>query len=245
MKSTGTGYDFRRSFERIDEVLNSKDENYTESSNLPSRDSLTFSNGFYAKAAALFVDIRRSSSLPTKYAVPKLAKLYRAFVSEAVAVLDGCDTCDEINIVGDGLWGVFEGATKDQIDVVLETAGKISSLIDVLNAKISAHGYDPLYVGIGLDWGRALIIKTGYLGSGINDVVYVGKVVNSAAKLCAKGQEEIGFGMHRPRVMAGSDFVVNLNSAAYRSFFTYSTELNCYTASVENTLMAQWLRDNA
>jgi hypothetical protein len=172
--------------------------------------------------------------------VPKLAKLYRAFISEVVAVLDGNPVCDEVNIVGDDAWGVFDARTKDQLDRVVETTGQVSSLIDVLNDKLETRNYDPFYVGIGLDWGRALMIKTGFSGSGINDVVYVDNVVNSAAKLCSEGQEDLGYGVRRPRVMAGSYFVSNIASEKYRSFFTYDVNLGCYCTSINNTAMEQW-----
>lgn len=38
-------------------------------------------------------------------------------------------------------------------------------------------------VGIGLAYGRALMIKAGYKGSTINEVVWMGDVVNEASKL--------------------------------------------------------------
>lgn len=47
----------------------------------------------------------------------------------------------------------------------------------------------PLRVGIGLADGRALMIKAGFSGSGIHDVVYMGQVVNPAAKLAALGRK--------------------------------------------------------
>ena len=56
---------------------------------LPPRDDLTFNNGFYANCSALFVDIRDSSKLPDKHKRPVLARLYRSFVSEMVAVFAG------------------------------------------------------------------------------------------------------------------------------------------------------------
>jgi hypothetical protein len=55
----------------------------------------------------MFVDIRNSSKLPDKYKRPRLARLYRAYISEIVAVTDGDTNCQEVNIVGDGLWGVL------------------------------------------------------------------------------------------------------------------------------------------
>lgn len=49
----------------------------------------------------------------------------------------------------------------------------------VLNYKLKKAGYDtPIKAGTGASWGRALMIKAGLSGSGINDVVYMGDVVN-------------------------------------------------------------------
>ncbi len=231
MKSSGSSYDYIRSFARLDELLDSVDSNYQEREDLPSRDDLTFTNGFYIRTAALFADIRKSSELPAKYSVPKLAKLYRAFISEVVAVLDGNENCEEVNIVGDGVWGVFDSRHKTQVDSVLDAAAQVSSLVDVLNDKLASRGYERLYVGIGIDWGRALMIKSGSYGSGINEVVYMGNVVNSAAKLSSFGESEVGYGRY-PRVMAGSGFVSNLQSDTYRGFFTLDGRVNCYTASI-------------
>lgn len=107
MKATNTGYDFLNSFNRIDQILESGDENYEELDELPNRDRLTFSNGFYAHCSAMFVDIRNSSALPSIYTIPNLAKLYRAFISEVVALMNSSQNCNELNIVGDCIWGVL------------------------------------------------------------------------------------------------------------------------------------------
>jgi class 3 adenylate cyclase len=243
MKSSGTNYDHVASFGRIETILSTGDANFPQRDDMPSRDDLTFSNGFFVKVAALFVDIRKSSDLSTKYTEPQTARLYRAFISEVVAVLDGSKDCDEVNIVGDGVWGVFDARFKGQIDAVVEAAGRVSSLLNGLNDRLAHNGYDRIRVGIGLDWGRALMVKSGFYGSGINDVVYLGKVVNSAAKLCSHGEEAVGYG-HRPRVMAGSEFVSNIYSPTYKGFFSYDTTLGCYTSDIENIAMRDWLANH-
>ncbi len=198
MRSSGTSYNFIASFARLDSILDESENQYVEQNSLPSRDSLTFTNGFYANCVAVFVDIRDSTGLAQKYRRPALAKLYRAFISEVVAVLDGNHDCDEVNIVGDGVWAVIDTPTKEKVSQVVSTIGSISSLLDVLNAKLVARRYEALRVGIGVDWGRALVIKAGFSSSGINDIVYMGDVVNAAAKLASKGQESTFV----PRVMA-------------------------------------------
>src|SRR4051794_35584612 len=116
MDSNHKTYDHVASFSRIDTILARPSTKYEERKELPDRDELTFENGFYAYCSALFIDIRDSSTLPDLYNRPALAKLYRAFISEMVAVLNSHEKAREINIVGDCVWGVFNTPTKPRID---------------------------------------------------------------------------------------------------------------------------------
>ena len=47
MKSNYKIYDFEKSRERIDDILNTADKSFEEVDKIPSRDKLTFNNGFY------------------------------------------------------------------------------------------------------------------------------------------------------------------------------------------------------
>lgn len=81
-------YSYTASAKRIDEILNQPTGQFEETSSLPDRDKLTYSNGFYGLCSAVFVDIRDSSGLTEKHKRPALAKIYRSFISEMVAVLN-------------------------------------------------------------------------------------------------------------------------------------------------------------
>ena len=83
---------------------------------MPSRDKLTYTNGFYVDVSAMFVDIRESTSLSRIHRRPTLAKIYRSFISEVVAIMNGNETCHEINIIGDCVSGIFATKTKPDID---------------------------------------------------------------------------------------------------------------------------------
>lgn len=211
MDSNYKPYEYIPSFGRLDSILNQSDVAYEEVDSLPDRDRLTFSNGFYAYCSALFIDIRDSSRLPGKYRRPTLARIYRAYISELVAVMNGDRACREINIVGDGVWCVVNTPLKSDIDNVFKTAYTANSMIKTLNYKLDKKGIDNLHVGIGMEYGRALMIKAGYSGSGINDVVYMGDVVNRAAKLASEGGKEAGYFSRTPPFMVGSVFYGNLN----------------------------------
>lgn len=240
MKSNYQSYDFEKSRQRIDDILNTSDTSFEEVEKIPSRDKLTFNNGFYVtKTAALFVDIRNSSSLPDKYKRPTLARIYRSYISECVAVINGDLNCAEINIHGDSVWGVFDAQYQTQINSVFGTAAEISSVIDTLNCKYQKKGIDPISVGIGLDFGRVLMIKAGYNGSGLNEVVWMGQVVNGASKLCSYGNKS----WNDNEMMVSSVFYNNLNKHN-KGLLSWNQNRNCYHGNVINTSMDKWLQEN-
>ena len=236
MDSNYKAYSHTASYDRLKGILDQSDVSYTEKDSLPSRDELTFSNGFYANCSALFIDIRKSSALPDKYTRPRLAKLYRAFISEVVAVLNGDTRCVEVNIVGDGAWAVYNTPWKADIDATFSAAAKLASLVKMLNKALVARNYEAIRVGIGMSWGRALMIKAGYSGSGINDVVYMGEVVNLAAKLASYGCQNIG----DQQMMVSNVFHSNLNDHN-RSLLSWNVSRNCWHGWVVNSQMDEWV----
>jgi class 3 adenylate cyclase len=241
MEANNKPYDHLAGIVRIDNILAIPQSNYEELDTLPSRDKLTFTNGFYAnKTVAVFVDIRDSSSLPNIYKRPALARLYRAYISEMVAILNSHEKAIEVNIVGDGVWAVFNAPFKADIDALFDTIGKMNSLMTILNHKLKKAGYPtPIKAGIGASFGRALMIKAGLSGSGINDVVYMGDVVNHAAKLASKGSN--GYGV--APIFLSNDFFGNLKEK-YQAFATKDWIQDCYTSNAISLEMNEWYEQN-
>lgn len=239
MQSNFTTYDFEKSRKRIDEILDAGDNNYQEVDTIPSRDKLTYNNGFYVNCTAMFVDIRKSTSLMTKYKRPTLAKIYRTFISEVVAVMNGNLNCSEIFIQGDCVWGVFNTPYQTDINYVFGSSGKISSILDTINCKFKKRKIDPIEIGIGIDYGRALMIKAGYSGSGINDVVWMGDVVNNAAKIARYGNREY----YDNETMISSVFYNNLNEHN-KKLMSYSNTRGCYHGNIIDVNMNDWNNEN-
>ena len=177
-------YNIEKSAERIQEILDSNNSNYEEKGNVvPSRDTLTYDNGYYVNVGAIFVDIVGSSDLSDGSQRATLAKIYRSFISECVAIMSSKKICKEVNIHGDCVWGIYELSWYSNADVILEVAATIRSFINLLNKRLIRKGYKSIDIGIGIDYGRALMIKAGYKGSSINEVVWMGDVVNNACHL--------------------------------------------------------------
>lgn len=234
-------YGWVSSAERIDDILGQPSGQFVEQDSLPDRDKLTFTNGFYSYCSALYVDIRESSKLTSAYTRPILAKIYRSFISEMVAVLNGTPTVREVSIVGDCVWAVYNTPQKTDIDEVFRVAFTANTLMRLLNIKFARSGYETLIAaGIGMDYGRALMIKAGYNGSGINDVVYMGDVVNRAAHLAYKA----GRGYSQP-IWVGETLAQNLNDHNQSLLAeAYSYEMGHYRhGSVVLSTMDEWIED--
>ena len=146
-------YDWVSSSARIKEILDQPAGQFIETDDLPSRDKLTHTNGFYGRCSAVFVDIRGSSQLPSKYKRPTLAKIYRAFISEMVAVLNSDEYVREVNIVGDCVWAVYNTPHKSDIDDVFRVAYTANTLRKLLSCRLQKRDIDELRLGIGVDWG--------------------------------------------------------------------------------------------
>jgi len=233
-------YDYQASFNRIDAYLGSSDNAFEERDSLPlPGDDLTFENGYYAYCTALFIDIRDSSKLPDAYSRPVLAKIYRAFISEMVAVLNSDLYVREVSIVGDCVWGVYNTPLQQHLDDVFHLAYQANSVMKVLRAKMQHRGYKtPISAGIGMAYGRALMIKAGHMGSGINDVVYMGDVVNRAAHLASQGARGV-----RDPIMVDNTAYNNLNQ--HNQGLLYPNRmLGCYSGDVWHTGMEEWRMQN-
>lgn len=231
-------YNYVDSSARIREILNQPAGTFEEVDSLPDRDKLTYTNGFYGMCSAIYIDIRDSSGLTDKYKRPTLAKIYRAFISEMVAVLNGSLHVREVNIVGDCVWGVYKTPLKHHIDEVFAVVYRANTLVNLLNHHYEKKGLDPIKVGIGVDYGRVLMIKAGFNGSGINDVIYMGDVVNRAAHLA----NEAGRMWKKP-IFAGGVFYQNLNEHNQNllTHEMYSKVNNVYAGDVIETTMSNWI----
>ena len=237
MKATNKQYDFNSSLSRIDEILDASNDSFKESDSIVNREKLTYKNGFYVYCTALFVDIRDSSNMTDAHKRPVLAKIYRSFISEMVALMNGHDTCREVNINGDCVWCVCETKYKTDIDGVFSLAAKACSLVDILNYNLKKKNYQTYQVGVGIDYGRALMIKAGNDGSAINDVVWMGDVVNQACHLC----NEANSGFFDKRVFLSNIIYDNLNDNN-KALCSKDGGRDIYQADVVNINMSKWLK---
>jgi class 3 adenylate cyclase len=87
------------------------------------------------------------------------------------------------------------------------------------------------------------MILAGFRGSGINDVIYMGGVVNNASKLCSKGSKNAN------GTIVISDVVYNdlqgkgNRTHEYQSYFSRNYLENNYHGTMIRTDMGNWLME--
>ena len=241
MESNHTmSYSVEKSSERMDDILDSSNSNFKDTDSIPLRSELTFKNGYYVNITAIFIDIVGSSDMTDEHRRPTLAKMYRAFLSECVAIMNSENNCKEISINGDCVWGVFNTPYKSDIDEVISVSAKLNSMIKILNYKLRKKGYSEISIGIGIDYGRALMVKVGYSGSGINDIIWMGDVVNSACHLCNKAGRDF-----RKVIIISKTVYDNLNEHNQGLFSSYLDGWTTrYEGNIINTGMEEWYDKN-
>ncbi len=136
------------------------------------------------KGAVLYADLADSTALVKGYKDWFAAKVYKAYLVSAcrlIRVNGGVITAFD----GDRVMAVFIGDHKNSL--AAKTALMINYVVkEVLNRSIKEQYPDTTFQvrqAVGIDTSDLFVARTGIRGS--NDLVWVGRAANYAAKLCA------------------------------------------------------------
>jgi class 3 adenylate cyclase len=236
MEASPASFDHQESASRVRAILAIPDSSYSEKDSIPAREELTFDNGFYVNCTAVFVDLRGSKKLAEKLSMPALARVNRVFVSEMVAVLRDHSGVREVFIEGDCVWAVYDTPLKPLVDAAFGRCYSAVSLVEIFNHYLVKASLEPIRVGVGIDYGRALMIKAGHKGSGVNEIVWTGRLVGSAAQLCSYGNREY----YDNPIMVSDVVKINLSSEN-SAFLSWNSYRNCWHCHVGQKAMREWL----
>lgn len=181
----------------VEEILSDVDDIFyydietTNAYAVPARDDsgLTFpyyenKKGKIIETCVLFVDIRNSTRLSSHFAKEKelLGKYYSSFIHSMVSIADEFGYVR--NIIGDRIMVVFEPAN------CIENALKCAILMNTVHQKLKNKYYQKFLfrIGIGIDFGEMLVLKTGIQKrneekSEYKGLVWIGNTANLASKL--------------------------------------------------------------
>jgi class 3 adenylate cyclase len=144
----------------------------------------------------------------------------------------------EVNIAGDCVWGVFNTKTKTDVQSVFITAFQISSLIKIMNYHFKKNNMKEISVGMGLADGQVLMIKAGYKGSKISEVLWMGDVVNESSHLASNGNKDGN------EEMMVSDLVYSNLAEEQTQLLKRNNNLKCYHGKVTSKGFDEWYDKN-
>ena len=139
------------------------------------------------QATVLYADLAESTNLVDKHKASFAAEVYKSYLhcaSKIISAEGGVITAFD----GDRVMAVFIGKNKNTSAV--RCALKINhAVVKIINPAIKAEYPKSEYTlkhSVGVDTSTLLVARTGIRGS--NDLVWVGRAANYAAKLCALRQ---------------------------------------------------------
>lgn len=173
--------------------------NTTKAYVVPTRNdsALTFpigadKQGKLIETCVLMIDIRNSTIISRKLKKDKerLGKIYSAFIYAMATIADEYGYVR--NIIGDRLMVVFE--PKDCFVNAINCAALMYTVAYKILAKHVSLGND-FKVGIGIEYGEMLVLKTGIRKkheeqSEYKNLVWIGDAANIASKLCDFANKE-------------------------------------------------------
>jgi class 3 adenylate cyclase len=231
---------------RILDILNSTN-NIEERDKVPSEQEFNFENGYYAWVTAVFVDIRKSTEFFSNNKKTTTAKVIRSFMSEVVEILKDDPNIREIGIRGDCVYAIYTTSTHKEDLIIARKAFCVNTFMKMFNKLLEDKRIFPLKVGIGVSTDKELIVKTGRKGSGINNLVWIGKAVSYASKfsnIANKNQNDV--------IVFSDNFYNSMISQLkeenktenVESWFTKKTDIklgNYFSCNVVNLGFNRWI----
>lgn len=177
IKSDSTGIINRRTITELARII-------------PETSKVGFDEGKWLDAAVLYIDIRNSSAITSQHTSEVAAKIYQIF--HKAMVLTARHKNGQIRgYHGDRIMVVFDSGETKRSQAV-ETAILMQKIIsEEINPLLNEAYKHPLACGIGIDFGKMLVMKVGIQGANNNDLVWAGNVANRASKLA-----DIGTGIY-------------------------------------------------
>ena len=143
------------------------------------------------ETCVLYVDIRKSTRISFKHNPETLAKLYSSFVRSMVKASEYFSGYVR-NIIGDRIMVIFD--EKNCFSNAINTAYLLNTISRKIINKFFKINIVRFRCGIGIDFGKMLVTKTGTIKKGkenefYKSLVWLGRPANIASKLTDKANK--------------------------------------------------------
>ena len=94
-------------------------------------------------------------------------------------------------------------------------------------------------IGIGMSYGKGLVVKVGHKGSSAYEIIWMGSVVEEASKLASYGNKE----STDKESMVSEVTYYNLNEEN-RKILSLNSARNCFHGDIVNSYINKWYKQH-
>ena len=221
-------YELSESLDRMSRIIDGDGQNYRRYAFIPDKDELGEARGNFVGcvviAARLYFTEHEMELLP-------LAKIYDIYVREMKIILSEHQLCKQVVCHGNTIIGIYSIGVEGYMNELLDVAGRVITLPDVINAKLGRSNAPVIGNVCGMDRGMQFAI--------VNDGVdYFGGLLNKVEGWIMKprGENEL-------RGLYISREVLDSLKEQYQGFFKDSEIDNVLLGKIENIGMARWVKE--
>ncbi|MDO1447739.1 hypothetical protein Q0590_15820 [Rhodocytophaga aerolata] len=235
MKERYFGINIEESLHRIDNLLAENNEAYAQYTTFPHKWQEEGLKGIYVNAAILYFDLKRTSMLFGHHSIPTVAKIIRTYISEITSVLKSVPKCKGVVLDGDNIYGVYDASLSTGLDNVFALAVIGKSILEVLNHKLRLQQMPLVNAGVGIDFGKVLMVKTEF--KYVKEPVWLGDVIYFAARYShLANHAESGSPIYLSKV------VYQHLSKEYQALCQPNEPLDCYQSTDTYDPITYWLQ---
>lgn len=223
-------YELTASLERITHILEGNGEEYKRYPYIPEDEMLKEQRGNFIECVVV---ISRFYFNEINISLLNLAKVYDIYLKEAYAILSEHYLCREIFFHGNNIVALYNIGGDGFMNELMDVAGRISSLPDVINVKIGRKE-KPLV-------GNVLVMDRGYqFASEISGgIKYFGGMLSKAEDWIRKPGE----GERELRGVYASSRAYEWLKVEYKVFFKETGIDGVLHGYIENIGMARWVKE--
>lgn len=143
----------------------------------------TLSRGITKKLSIMFTDIRGFTSRTSMMHPERIVRLLDLFIPEMLGIIIERHKGMVDKLLGDGIMAIFGHpySTGDEIIQAIHSAIDMQQAASAMDDVLRISGYDPIEIGVGLNYGEVLICEVG--NDTYRESTVIGAPVNVAAKM--------------------------------------------------------------
>jgi len=222
-------FELSESLARMQEVFESKGDEYRRYPYIPQEGIMEGDRGYFVDCVVI---VSRLFFRTNQVSLLGLAKVYDIYIHEAKRILTEHELCHTVIVHGNSIIGVFNVGPEGYLNGLMDVAGRMSSLPDVINVK-AGRKQKPLIGNIcGMEVGHLYAVKED------DNIDFFGGMLNRAEQWIAKRDEE-----DERRGIYISQKVRDGLKEQYQQFFKIADFDDLYYGMVENVGMAKWVKE--